>query len=345
MEIRTALSQLNAGEPLSESDSEAVFAQLLSGQLADAQIMELLALLQLRTPTVGELTGAAKVMRANVTKVPTSIPPSKILDTCGTGGAQKTFNISTAAAIVVASTGLLHVAKHGNRSRTGRGSAEVLAQLGVNIDASPQVQARCLEEAGVCFCFAIHHHPAAKFASGPRKALGFPTIFNLLGPLTNPAGAARQLIGTYRPEFVDIMAQTLARLGSEHAMVVHGEPGLDELSTCGTTKVARVKAGHAGHAGQVQTDVFDAAKLGFPRASVASIAPTTLEDAAAMLMNVINGERGPARDIVILSSAAAISLGDSGVSIEQAIPVAQQAIDSGKAQATLASLARLSYLK
>ena len=161
----------------------------------------------------------------------------------------------------------------------------------------------------------------------------------MLGPLTNPAGAARQLIGTYKPEFVDIMAQTLARLGSEHAMVVHGEPGLDELSTCGTTKVAHVKAG------QVQTETFDAAKLGFPRASVASIAPTTLEDAAAMLMNVINGEKGPARDIVILSSAAAISLGDNGFSIEQAIPVAQEAIDSGKAKATLVSLARLSHMK
>ncbi len=342
MEIRQALAQLTAGTPLSETDSEAVFTQLLAGQLEDAQIMALLTLLQLRPPTVGELTGAARVMRANVTKVPTSIPASKILDTCGTGGAQKTFNISTAAAIVVASTGLLHVAKHGNRSRTGRGSAEVLAQLGVNIDASPQVQARCLEEAGVCFCFAIHHHPAAKFASGPRKALGFPTIFNLLGPLTNPAGSARQLIGTYRPEFVDIMAQTLAQLGSQHAMVVHGEPGLDELSTCGTTKVARV---HAGHVGQVQTEVFDAAKLGFPKASVASIAPTTLEDAASMLMNVINGEKGPARDIVILSSAASISLGENGLSIEQAIPVAQEAIDSGKAKATLASLARLSHLK
>ncbi len=342
MEIRQALAQLTAGTPLSESDSEAVFTQLLAGQLADAQIMELLTLLQVRSPTVGELTGAARVMRGNVTKVPTSIPASKILDTCGTGGAQKTFNISTAAAIVVASTGLLHVAKHGNRSRTGRGSAEVLAQLGVNIDASPQVQARCLEEAGVCFCFAIHHHPAAKFASGPRKALGFPTIFNLLGPLTNPAGAARQLIGTYRPEFVDIMAQTLARLGSQHAMVVHGEPGLDELSTCGTTKVAHV---HARHAGQVLTVTFDAAKLGFPKASVASIAPTTLEDAAAMLINVINGEKGPARDIVILSSAAAISLGDNGLSIEQAIPVAQEVIDSGKTRATLASLARLSHLE
>src|SRR5262245_5383945 len=211
-------------------------------------------------------------MRRHVTRVECPSPPGAdtvVLDTCGTGGAQKTFNISTAASLVVAAASPHHqgkpgrrilVAKHGNRSRSGRGSAEVLQKLGVNVDAPPAIQARCLEQAGVCFCFAIHHHPAAKVAGPARRALGIPTIFNLLGPLTNPAGASHQLIGTYAPEFVDKLAHALARLGADRAMVVHGSDGMDEITTTGPTMIAHV----AGTA--VRTATFDPPTLGFPPA-------------------------------------------------------------------------------
>ena len=337
MEIGHALAHLETGSTLTEAESEAIFTQMLSGTLTDAQIAELLTLLASRTPTVEELTGAARVMRSHVTRVATSIPPSHILDTCGTGGAPKTFNVSTAAAIVVASTGILKVAKHGNRSRTGRGSAEVLASLGVNIEATTVQQTRCLEEAGVCFCFAVHHHPAAKFASAARKALSFPTIFNLLGPLTNPAGASRQLIGVYRPELVDLVSRTLARLGSEQSLVVHGEPGLDELSIFGRTHVARVQ----GKA--VTAEHLNPAALGFRSALITDVSPATLADATTMLINVLQGQEGPARDMVVLSSAAALSLAGTGSTIAAKIGPVQQVIDSGKAYDTLQRLARLSH--
>ena len=207
MEIDRVPSRLVAGERLSEDEASTVFEALLSGELDEAQIGCILSLIQARGVTVDELVGAARAMRAHVTPVPFTPREGEVLiDTCGTGGAAKTFNVSTAAAIVAAASepppgsGIRRVvvAKHGNRSRTGRGSAEVLAGLGVNIEASPEVQARCLKEIGVCFSFAMRHHPAMRHAAGPRRSLGFPTLFNLLGPLTNPARAPRQLLGVYR---------------------------------------------------------------------------------------------------------------------------------------------------
>ncbi|MCA9287057.1 MAG: anthranilate phosphoribosyltransferase, partial [Phycisphaerales bacterium] len=227
--------------PLSEPDAEFLFDSMFGGQLDQAQIAGVLALMAARGPTPDEVVGAARAMRRHVTPIPARHPES-IIDTCGTGGAPKTFNVSTAAAIVAAGAGA-RVAKHGNRSRTGRGSAEVLAALGVNVDASPEVQARCLDEAGVCFCFAIHHHPATRHATPVRKALKFPTIFNVLGPLTNPARASRQVIGVYDEGLVPLMAQALARLGCVRAMVAHSRDGLDEVSITAPTLVATVADG------------------------------------------------------------------------------------------------------
>ncbi len=235
--LAALLNAIPAG-PLCEVDAETLFEAVLSGHLDQAQIAGVLSLLAARGPTTDEVVGAARAMRRHVTPVPASDPGS-LVDTCGTGGAPKTFNVSTAAAIVAAAAGA-RVAKHGNRSRTGRGSAEVLQALGVNVDAPPGTQARCLDEAGVCFCFAIHHHPAMRHAAVVRRALKFPTIFNILGPLTNPAGATRQLIGVYDEALVPLVAAALARLGSVRAMVVHSRDGLDEVSITAPTVVAEV---------------------------------------------------------------------------------------------------------
>ena len=206
------LTSLLAGESLSEHNASSAFEAIMTGEAHHAEMGALLALLATRLPTTDELTGAARVMRDKVDSLETGFESNELLDTAGTGGAPKTFNVSTAAAIVAAASGA-RVAKHGNRSRTGRGSAEVLEALGVNVGASRVVQKRCLQETNVCFCFAIHHHPAAKHAMPVRKALGFPTIFNLLGPLTNPASAGRQVMGVYDSSFIPVVAETLARLG------------------------------------------------------------------------------------------------------------------------------------
>jgi anthranilate phosphoribosyltransferase len=344
MTITEVLSSLLSGSRLTEQQAEAVFEQILAGALTEAQIAAFLTLIQIRGATVDELVGAARVMRRHATPVDCSPPPgATIIDTCGTGGAPKTFNISTAAAIVVAAAapGRVLVAKHGNRSRSGRGSAEVLAQLGVNVDAGPDVQARCLSEAGVCFCFAIHHHPAARHAAPARKALGFPTLFNILGPLTNPARASRQLLGIYKPELVDLEAEALARLGAERAMVVHGLDGMDEISTTAPTKIAHVE-GDAGGKAQVRIEEFDAQSLGIPRATLDDLRATTLEESAAMVKAALTGQPGPARDIVELNAAAALFVAGAAPDIAAGLAMARHATESGAAERTLAELARLS---
>ncbi len=339
MEITRALSDLLAGATLSAETMEQVFEDLLAGKLAEAQIAALLTLIQARGATVDELVGAARVMRRHATPVECEPPPGAVvIDTCGTGGAPKTFNISTAAAIVVAAAapGRVLVAKHGNRSRSGRGSAEVLAQLGVNVDAGPDVQAKCLREAGVCFCFAIHHHPAARHAAPARKALGFPTLFNILGPLTNPARASRQLIGIYRPELVDLEAEALARLGAERAMVVHGLDGMDEISTTAPTKIAHVEGP------KVRVEEFDAARIGVARASLDDLRADTLEQAAEVMRAAIGGAPGPARDIVALNAGAAIFVAGAAPDIAAGMAMAREATESGAADRALAELVRVS---
>ncbi|MCC5823150.1 MAG: anthranilate phosphoribosyltransferase [Phycisphaerales bacterium] len=343
--IEDVLAVLAGGGTLSESDSEFAFGRLLAGEMDPAQIGALLAMLQVRGVTPDELTGAARVMRSKVQRVPYEPPAGTVIvDTCGTGGAPKTFNVSTAAAFVIAGAtpepgsgvSRVVVAKHGNRSRTRRGSAEVLAKLEVNIDADDHVQAECLHEAGVCFCFAIRHHPAMKHAAPVRRALGFPTAFNLLGPLTNPAGADRQLIGVYRPEFVGLVSETLRRLGATHAMVVHSDDGLDELTVTAPCTAAIIRSG------EVEESRIDPAKLGFKPASVEDVRADDESHAAEMVRAVLDGDEGPATDMVLLTSAAALVVAGAAGSIEAGIELARESIRSGRAAETLRTLVRVS---
>jgi anthranilate phosphoribosyltransferase len=233
-----------------------------------------------------------------------------------------------------------------------------LQKLGVNVDAPPALQARCLAEAGVCFCFAIHHHPAAKVAGPARRALGTPTIFNLLGPLTNPAGASRQLIGTYAPEFVEKLAHALARLGAQRAMVVHGSDGMDEITTTGPTLIAHVEPIHAGDErvseripgsshpsppSRVRLEHFDPATLGIPRARPEDLLARDLDHAARIIRDVLSGAPGPARDIVLLNAAAALTIAGAAPDLPAALFLAAEAIDSRRAAHTLETLARLSH--
>lgn len=344
-EIHAVLKGLLNGSPLDAPSAERTFLALLSGELDDAQVGALLALIQTMPPSAATLTGAARAMRAHVEKVPYAPKPREaVLDTCGTGGAPKSFNVSTAAAIVAASVtpdpgapvSRVVVAKHGNRSRTGRGSAEVLATLGVNVDASPKTQARCLDEAGVCFCFAIHHHPAMRHASGPRKSLGFPTIFNALGPLTNPAGADRQLIGVYDRALVTPMAQTLLDLGATRAMVVHAHDGLDELTTTSPTDITHVVNGTLEH------QTLDAAELGLERVTLDRLQASSVEHSAQIIASIFAGEPSPYADMVALSAAAALVIADACPTLEAGLEAARRAIGSGQTKATLDRLIKAS---
>lgn len=345
VQIQEALAELIAGRPLGEEGAESVFEQMLDGSLDHAQIGALLGMIQARGPSVDELVGAARVMRRHVEPVPTPNDPARpVIDTCGTGGAPKTFNVSTAAALVVAGakaqagTGVdrVLVAKHGNRSRTGRGSAEVLQTLGVNVDASPEVQGRCLDEAGLCFCFAIHHHPAAKHAAPVRRSLGVPTMFNLLGPLTNPANCPRQLMGVWDGRFVEPLANALLKLGAEHAWVVHSDDGLDELSITAPTRVGRVVDG------RVELDKVDPDPLGLTCDSLEPLRARDVEHAAEMVRQILAGESGPHTDMTLLSSGAALHVAGAAGDLGSGIELARESISSGRAAKALEDLGRLS---
>ncbi len=342
MEPHDALATLVAGGSLSAEQAEALFERLLSGGMDDAQIAGVLSLIQARGATTPEVIGAARVMRRHVTPTPVpSVLGATLIDTCGTGGAPKAFNVSTAAAIVAAAARSgggrrAIVAKHGNRSRTGRGSVEALAALGVRVDASPEVQSRCLAEAGVCFCFAIHHHPAMRHAAGPRRSLGFPTIFNLLGPLTNPAGARRQVIGVYEARLVPLIAEALAGLGAERAIVAHGRDGMDELTTTAPTILALVSGGG------VRIEELDARTLGLAPARLDDLRVASVDEAAGAVRAVLAGEPGPRRDVTLLNAAAALLVADVAASLADGLTLAAEAVDSGRARETLETLMRVS---
>ena len=338
--MKSILAQLVAGEHLTQEQARSAFEIVLAGEADEAQIAALLALIQRNGVTTDALVGAARVMREHATTVPARDDLGPIVDTCGTGGAQKTFNISTCAAVVAASCGepsTIRVAKHGNRSRTGRGSAEILERLGVNIDASPLTQARCLDEVGICFSFAIRHHPAARHAAGPRASLGFPTIFNLLGPLTNPAGAKRQVLGVFERRYVEPMAQALLALGAERAMVAHSNDGLDELTTTDKTFIAHVEGG------AVRTEEFDPAPLGLPQPTIEDLRVRDLDDAAALFTAILEGEQGPARDMVVLNAAATLVVAGVAETIAEGVLTAQGAIDRGASKRTLEALCERSH--
>lgn len=352
-DLTPAIAVLLAGRTLSADQAAAAFEAMMTGQSHHAEVGALLALLAQRTPTADELLGAATVMRRHVDRVESKCDPAALVDTAGTGGAPKTFNVSTAAAIIAASAmraqsrtgrpasaGLNDtggVAKHGNRSRTGRGSAEVLRALGVNIDADRATQARCLDDVGVCFCFAIHHHPATRHVMPVRQTLGFPTIFNLLGPLTNPAGACRQVMGVYDAKFLRPVAEALRDLGVIRAMVVHSEDGLDEVSIAAPTRIMHVQDG------QVREETIAPEDAGLKRASLGEVTARDLDHAAKMMRDVLNGTdegNGPVRDMTLLNAAATLVVAGVAESLREGAMIAAKTIDSGAAAETLRMLAR-----
>ncbi|MEM7229792.1 MAG: anthranilate phosphoribosyltransferase [Planctomycetota bacterium] len=323
------LKRLLGGATLSTDETTAAFEAMMTGQTTHGEIGALLALLATRVPTSDEILGAARVMRMHVDRLETSLDPSDIVDTAGTGGAPKTFNVSTAAAIVAAGAGA-KVAKHGNKSRTGRGSAELLRQLGINVDADRATQVKCLEDAGVCFCFAIHHHPATKHVMPVRLALGVPTIFNLLGPLTNPALARRQVMGVYGRQFVEPIAHALAELGAIHAMVVHSDDGLDELTTTAPNTIAHVRDG------AVTMERLDATDIGLARVPYEDVVARDLDHAVQIVRDVVNGtDQGAFRDMTLLTTAATLVVAGIADTLAGGVEAARKSIDSGAAQATL----------
>src|SRR5688500_8570345 len=292
----------------------------MSGEASDAQVGGLLVGLAAKGTTVEELVGAATVMREK--SVPVECDRDcVVLDTCGTGGDVKgTFNISTAAAIVVAAAGV-KVVKHGNRSASSKsGSADVLERLGVKLELTSQQLKHCLDHANICFAFARSHHPAMKFVAAARTSLGIATIFNLLGPLTNPARARHQLLGVFAPELTDRLASVLKELGSHRAWVVHAEDGLDELSTLGPTRISELKDG------EVHTWRLDPADVGIPYARISDLRVENVDDAARALRGVIEGEEGPMREISLLNAAAGLVIAGREPDLVRGIASAASAI-------------------
>lgn len=333
-----AISTLARGGRLGEDEAKDLFHGIMEGRVSAARMAAILMGLVTRAggPTVDELTGAARVMREMVVKV--EVPAGlTVVDTCGTGGDHsETFNISTAAALIAAGAGAT-VAKHGNRSVTSRsGSSQVLESLGVNLGADAARLGRCLREAGLCFCFAPNHHPAMKHASEVRRELGIRTIFNLLGPLTNPAGARRQVIGVYNEELTETIGQVLLKLGAEHALVVHGG-GLDEISISGPTRITQVRPG------RIQTYAFDARDLGIAPMGLEALKVGSVEESAGVIRGILAGEKGPARDVAALNAGAALLVADKAVDIGEGYRKALVAIDSGAAAGVLMRLVEITH--
>ena len=326
MSLKAALAAVIEGQNLGMEQAQMAMDTIMRGEATPAQIGSYLTALRMKGETVEEIAGSAASMRNHVIGVNVAVPPGEMLvDTCGTGGDGKnTFNISTTAAFVVAGSGV-KVAKHGNRAASSKsGSADVLLALGGNLDLEPVQVAECVEEVGIGFLYAINHHPAMRYAIGPRRDVGFRTIFNLLGPLTNPASATHQLIGLYDPSLTETVARVLGSLNTEAAFVVHGADGLDELSTTGMNQVSRLDGG------EVTTFELDPSQLGLPQASLDDMIGGTPQENATITRDILSGkDRGPRRDIVLLNAAAALSLSmnDWQVGLAQA----EEAVVSGAA--------------
>ncbi|GAB4468018.1 MAG: anthranilate phosphoribosyltransferase [Armatimonadaceae bacterium] len=326
--MKYTLEKLLSGHSLTTAEAAEAMGSLMDGAVPPVQIGAFLTALRIKGETVDEITGFAEAMRARSLRVTTHRSP--LVDTCGTGGDTiKTFNISTTAAFVVAAAGV-PVAKHGNRSVTSKcGSADVLEALGVRLDLVPEAVGHCIDEIGIGFLFARSHHPAMKYAAPVRAELGFRTVFNLLGPLTNPAGATRQVIGVYDAALCEPLAQVLGKLGAERALVVHGEPGMDEISTLGTSVVAELRDG------KVTSYVLTPAELGLSVAVRESlIGEETPEANAAVLWSVLNGtETGARREIVLANAAAALYVAGVVESLVEGVDRARTVLESGAAAA------------
>jgi anthranilate phosphoribosyltransferase len=336
-DLRSAIKKVAAGETLNQREAAAAFELMMSGGATDAQIGALLMGLHVRGETVDEIAGAARVLRAKA--VPVRAPEGAI-DTCGTGGdAKGTFNISTCMAFVVAGAGV-PVAKHGNRSISSRsGSADVLGALGVNLECGPETIARCIEGCGFGFMFAPAHHAAMRHVAKVRSELGVRTIFNLLGPLANPAATKYQVVGVFDEKWVEPIANVLGMLGVERAWVVHGGDGLDELTTTAVSHVAVLDRG------KVSTFKISPRNAGLPEAKPEDLIGGDAAENAAHIRAVLQGNQGPLRDIVLLNAAAALLVAGKAKTLRDGVALAAESIDSGKAIGALEALVKLSHDK
>lgn len=332
--IRTAINKVIQGENLSEDEAREAMDAIMSGNSTDAQIAAFITALRLKGETVDEITGFAKSMRNKATKVETIHP--MVIDTCGTGGdGANTFNISTTSAFVIAGAGM-PVAKHGNRSVSSKsGSADVLEALGVNLNLTPEQVGKCIDEIGIGFLFAPVLHGAMKYAIGPRREIGIRTVFNILGPLTNPAEAQVQVLGVYDPGLTEIMAEVLTKLGTLRAFVVHGHGCLDEVSLGGPTKVSFINEGN------LESYYLDPSEYGFQQAGTDALRGGDANQNAVITKNVLAGEKGPHRDVVVLSSAMGLVAGLKAEDLREGIEISERSIDSGAALGKLETLVNL----
>ncbi len=333
--IKACIAKLVEKKDLSGEEAKQVMADIMSGRCTPSQIGSFLTALRLKGETVEEIAAFAYVMRDKAIKIPVT-GSENLIDTCGTGGdAKGTFNISTITAFVAAAAGA-KVAKHGNRAASSKcGSADVLEQLGVNLDITPEKAGECIEKIGIGFLFAPKLHAAMKHAIGPRKEIGIRTVFNILGPLTNPAGAAHQLLGVYDSSLTETMASVLRALGCKRALVVHGDDGLDEITTTARTKVSELKDGN------VSSYYIDPADMGMESAAIEDLEGGTPEDNAKIALSILKGEKGHKRDIVIINSAAALYVAGIADTIKEGIEKASAIIDSGKALEKLNQLKKM----
>ncbi len=333
-DMKALLGKVAGGAALSESEAETAFGIIMSGDATPAQIGAFLMALRVRGETVDEITGAVRAMRAKALMIDA---PAGAIDIVGTGGdAKGTFNISTAAAFVTAGAGV-PVAKHGNRAVSSKsGAADVLLALGVNLDADMTLVEKAVHEAGICFLMAPRHHSAMRHVAGPRGELGVRTIFNILGPLCNPAGVTRQFTGAFDRQWIEPMARTLENLGCEAAWVVHGADGLDELTTTGPTYVAQLRDA------AVSTFEVVPADAGLPQARHEDLRGGDAETNAAAMRAVLGGEAGPLRDVVVYNAAAALFVAGKAGDLKEGVKLAAHSIDSGKARAALKQLISIS---
>ncbi|MEE8321412.1 MAG: anthranilate phosphoribosyltransferase [Gammaproteobacteria bacterium] len=331
MDIQQAIGYVAEGRDLSRDEMQSVMRSIMQGETTPAQIGGFLVGLHLKGETVNEITAAAEVMRALSAKV--CVSGDHLVDTCGTGGdGANTFNISTASAFVAAAAGA-NVAKHGNRSVSSKsGSADVLEAAGVKLDLSPEQVADCIGEIGIGFMFAPMHHSAMKHAIGPRRELGIRTIFNVLGPLTNPAGTPNQVLGVFSDTWLEPLAQVLKQLGSQHVLVVHSADGMDEISIAAPTTIAELKDGN------ISTYEIDPEQFNLLRNTIGSLAVSGVEESLDMMQSVLGDQAGPARDIVCLNAGAAIYAADITDDLGQGIMKADETIASGAAREKLDQL-------
>jgi anthranilate phosphoribosyltransferase len=329
-DLKPLIGAVASGRKLSESEAEQAFDIMMSGNATPSQLGAFLMGLRVRGETVEEITGAVRAMRAKMTRIEA---PAGAIDTCGTGGDQSgSWNISTGAALVVAAAGV-PVAKHGNRAMSSKtGTADVLQALGVNIEADMSLVKKALWEAGICLMLAPRHHSAMRHVGPTRVELGTRTIFNLMGPLSNPAGAKRQLIGVFSRDWIETMATVLGRLGTESAWVVHGSDGMDEITTTGPTHVAELKGG------KVRSFEVKPEDIGLRRASAAELKGGDSATNALALTALLDGHPGPYRDVVLFNAAAALMLAGKAADLKAGKALAEAAIDSGKARAVLEKL-------